>query len=218
MWKRKKINNINNGLRKMIGKLISKLISKLVPGLLLLLLVTVFPFIFFEACSSSKHYKTLSVFFEGVPNPSVQQVTAKKDTFHTASGVSADGRKHPGKTEAQIIVHPPYKQKKCEACHKQGDMDKTLIRQATACYKCHEDFSIRYNRLHGPVGGGYCSACHNPHFSDNARLLKRPGQKLCLYCHNATELVRVEIHRMVGDANCTSCHNPHGGSDGTFLK
>jgi predicted CXXCH cytochrome family protein len=202
----------------MIGKYISRVVNRLIPAFLLFLLLIVLPAMIFEACTSPKYYKTMSVFIDGVPNPTPSAVAVQKDTAAGNSGHAADGRKNVGKTAGQMTVHPPYKQKKCEACHDRGDMGKTLNRHANTCYQCHDDFSKQFNRLHGPVGAGYCSVCHNPHYSDNAKLLKRPGQQLCLYCHNATELERVEIHRMVGDGKCTECHNPHGGSDGTFLK
>jgi len=169
------------------------------------------------SCSTQKHYKTLSFFFDGVPDPT------KKDTVKSPDSIAGRGKRlainlqQIAKKPSQASIHPPYQEKKCELCHQQGSVGKALVHQQTLCFKCHEDFGKKFAVLHGPVASGYCTACHNAHSAENPRLLKRSGQNLCYYCHSKQELVRVPIHKEIKDAACTECHDPHGGA-GPFLK
>ena len=85
--------------------------------------------------------------------------------------------------------------------------------QPGLCYICHEDLAEQYNYLHGPVTGGYCSACHNPHKSEHEKLLRYTGEALCYYCHEAESVLQNEMHEGLDGMLCTDCHNPHGGED-----
>ena len=85
------------------------------------------------------------------------------------------------------------------------------------CYMCHEDLTSVYPVLHGPVGGGYCTACHDPHSSKAGSLLRFNGRDLCLYCHVEKEVLKNEIHEGLEEMACSDCHNPHGGEDMNFL-
>src|SRR5581483_7484235 len=55
------------------------------------------------------------------------------------------------------------------------------------CLKCHVDKRGPFVYEHASVRVEGCAACHSPHGSMNARLLRRPvTATLCLECHNGS--------------------------------
>ena len=74
-----------------------------------------------------------------------------------------------------LLFHYPYEEKECASCHNEHSLGNMVEPQPGLCYLCHEDLGAQYNYLHGPVAGGYCTACHDPHSSDNEKLLGSPG-------------------------------------------
>jgi predicted CXXCH cytochrome family protein len=170
-----------------------------------------------SGCSSSRSHKTLSFFFDGVPDTTGLSVAQHNDSV--AAVAFAGQKKIPSRAEITTLnYHPPYKEKQCTSCHAQSAMGKNKIAQPALCYQCHTDFSTTYKKVHGPVAAGYCTLCHNPHMGDNKQFLIRKGQQLCLHCHVAGQVLSNEAHKDIADANCTECHNPHGGEDRTMLK
>ena len=180
-----------------------------------ILLLAVF-IVYLSGCSTSNNFKTLSFFFDGVPDPSITASTQVIDSINNADtlalGVNA------AKTGPQMLLHSPYQDKQCNSCHDQSKMGKLIKKLPDLCYQCHEDFSTRYKVLHGPVAGGQCSVCHSPHMSLNADLLVRTGQSQCLHCHESGEIFKTAVHQDNKDTNCTECHNPHGGGDRNILR
>lgn len=167
------------------------------------------------ACSTAYRYRLLSFFFDGVPEP------AKIAAIHPADTLSnKDTVIIAGKTAAEPIInlHMPYQKKDCTACHDQNTTGKQIKPMPDLCYQCHEDFATRYKVLHGPVGGGQCTACHNPHLSSNKNLLIRKNQDVCLYCHESERIMKSDAHLGIKDILCTECHDPHGGEDRYVLK
>ena len=165
---------------------------------------------FIIACSPKSNYKTLSVFFDGVPDPDAIDSTAIADSIKQGE---ASNTPIIVPVTPQFVFHPPYVEKECANCHDQSQMGKLLEPMPGLCYQCHEDFADQYEVLHGPVGAGFCTECHNPHMNKNEYLLLRTGQQLCLGCHNTEDVLKNEVHSDIEDANCTECHNPHGGDD-----
>ena len=103
----------------------------------------------------------------------------------------------------------------CVTCHGSNakkDWSFTGSMESNGCYKCHNRVD-KDEWVHGPVGIGQCSPCHNPHGSKDSKFLVRKGDRLCTYCH---EEDRVETHG--ASDNCMSCHDPHGGADMAMLK
>ncbi len=101
----------------------------------------------------------------------------------------------------------------CTTCHNpHGSKNHSLLQPGT-CTQCHDDFNEQYAVVHGPVAGGYCSACHTSHRSGKEKLLIKTGQQLCYYCHETKQILKNEEHADIEDADCTECHNPHGGDD-----
>ena len=177
-------------------------------------LFTVLLFILFS-CSPKVSHSVLSFFFDGVPDNN--KISAQKQP---ALNVIQDTTKQNQKLKIknQKFFHPPYAENKCDVCHDKESMGKVLEPLPGLCYKCHDDFEAKYPIKHGPVAGGFCTACHSPHFTENAKLLLRKGQQLCLYCHSSTDLLKNPAHKDIGETNCIECHNPHGGKEKYFLN
>lgn len=156
-------------------------------------------------CSVEKHHKTLSLFFDGVPDPgAVQEVRA--------GVVTPDVRKSP-----TYSAHKPWAEEKCEECH--ARMVQSGSRDSRVCLKCHADTPAQHANMHGPVAVRACLWCHNPHESAYAHLLKAPARDVCSQCHVAATLPseRVPEHAMP-DRACTDCHSGHGGPQRFFLR
>ncbi len=168
---------------------------------------------YFMACTPKKSYKVLSFFFDGVPIPDTTEYLASVDSILAAdsTNITATNNLVPA-----MFYHAPYQKKQCESCHDQRSMGKTIKPQPQLCYNCHDDFSEIYKSIHGPVGGGFCTSCHNPHKSKTDKLLLRTTQKLCTFCHDSLLVFNSRYHQDNDISNCTECHNPHGG-DNRFM-
>lgn len=181
-------------------------------------LIIVFFLVYLSGCSTTKNYKTLSFFFDGVPQAAKKTSVLAQDTLnHTVTAPLAQDLVLADATP-KIQPHPPYHDRQCGACHDQSTMGKLLKPLPELCYQCHEDFGKKYKVLHGPIGGGQCNMCHSPHMSANQYLLTRTNQLLCLYCHDSKDISKIGTHPETKDADCLACHNPHGGDDINLLR
>jgi len=176
-----------------------------------------FSFIFFllTGCSSSNNYQTLSFFFDGVPNPTLNK--GYKDTTKTETE-SFKVRNLKMDKETEKYIHKGYKKNECGSCHNVDHAYRLIERQPKLCYKCHNSFKDQYKYLHGPVAAGYCTACHHPHQSSNKHLLIIEIEKLCVHCHEPGDVSKNPSHKDLGNVNCVSCHNSHGGETFDMLK
>ncbi|RME26375.1 MAG: hypothetical protein D6800_06420 [Candidatus Zixiibacteriota bacterium] len=81
------------------------------------------------------------------------------------------------------------------------------------CFKCHEERRGMFSRefIHGPVAGGSCTTCHDPHASRYDHILKQPVPILCYSCHVRLEAETNEatVHPPYEQGRCTACHDPH---------
>ncbi len=125
-------------------------------------------------------------------------------------------------------VHPGAEP--CETCHQQGSTPHPAEKgkgkgQASAftltealpklCYQCHSAFGTK-QAVHPPVKNGECTFCHNPHASDEKKLLAKPVKDLCLSCHpDKTE--HKFLHPPTEAGECLSCHNPHESANARLL-
>ena len=113
---------------------------------------------------------------------------------------------------AKMIKHSPFAKGECVSCHTDKDGGEGELKEdmPALCYSCHTEYNIDY--IHGPVGAGACTACHNPHESENPKLLITPTiNELCTMCHTEKgELLAKNdnIHPPVKDS-CINCHDPH---------
>jgi predicted CXXCH cytochrome family protein len=160
-------------------------------------------------CSVNKsNYKTLSFFFDGVPDPSAPIMASSA----SSNGPAAAGDVKPVK----LFQHKPYSDGKCTECHT-ADKKQLVTVKAELCLKCHQPTIDQYPTMHGPVAVGECLWCHEPHESDSPRLLKTSAPELCLQCHDQS-LLPADIKPHQSDqANCLECHTGHGGSKPSML-
>lgn len=158
-------------------------------------------------CSIEKNYDTLSMFFDGVPDPKLAKAVQSGE-----GGGPGDLRASP--TYSQ---HPPFVKEQCADCH--GGRKRLTRNDSAICLKCHEGVPTKEERMHGPVAAGACMWCHHPHESAQAKLLREPSRKVCSQCHDASVLdtTRVPEH---GDStkSCLDCHMGHGGPQPYFLR
>ena len=173
--------------------------------------------LFVSGCTPDGRYQFLSLFFDGVPDPS-RPAQAVSHPAVKKSPVPIDSSLGIAEQAPQFYLHLPYKAKRCAACHASDWPTSVTLDEGTSCAKCHKPWAAKYPRLHGPVAGGVCTGCHNPHMADNRLLLKRAGREVCLYCHATEDALCNEIHASSQNESCTACHNPHGGTNRYFLE
>jgi predicted CXXCH cytochrome family protein len=160
-------------------------------------------------CSVRKNYKTLSFFFDGVPDPNVP-VRASTGSPSAAAGSNNQV------AAVKMYRHKPYAEGKCDECHL-ADKKQLVTVKAELCIKCHAPAVNQYPVMHAPVAIGQCLWCHEPHESDSPRLLKTTAPQLCLQCHDL-ELLPSDIKPHQSDqANCLACHTGHGGVKPSML-
>jgi predicted CXXCH cytochrome family protein len=164
-------------------------------------------------CSPEKHYKTLSIFFDGVPDPHAKTSAANG----SASGISKLGS--PMKQAGSIVsIHKPFAEENCTACHAQATQIFASAMDASVCLNCHQKVLDAYPVMHGPVIGRACLWCHEPHESTSRSLLKTMAPSLCTQCHERESLTqRIDGHRLE-TVSCLDCHTGHGGHALPFLR
>lgn len=114
----------------------------------------------------------------------------------------------------------------CTDCHLIDETEKGFLSVGLnwTCQNCHAEYSgpfiyehpVSYSHL---IEGGGCVECHQPHGSNNDRLLTQPGNGTCLQCHG-TPPGHVTNHNGLGSKlACVRCHTEiHGSYDnGLFL-
>jgi DmsE family decaheme c-type cytochrome len=116
----------------------------------------------------------------------------------------------------------------CSDCHDvHGTFRNNNLRstadQNMICTKCHMDVRGPFVYEHAVVKAEGCLACHTPHGSQNARLLKMPTvNTLCNQCHS--QVAADTVHGMNSGSTellpCISCHTMIHGSNlnQAFLK
>jgi predicted CXXCH cytochrome family protein len=111
-------------------------------------------------------------------------------------------------------VHPVAQP--CDTCHqaivtphpqKNKKTFKLTQDVPALCYMCHTPFGTKQD-VHPPVKDGSCTLCHNPHDSDNQKLLTQPARELCFACH-PDKVSYPYVHGPASTGDCTACHNPH---------
>ncbi len=122
-----------------------------------------------------------------------------------------------GKAKA---VHPPVQGGMCSACHAvseakgkaakhPGGLAITLVKQgADLCALCHEAKNTK-KVVHGPIMGGDCTGCHDPHQSPNKGMLREPAPKLCFQCHADSAFKSKVLHPPAASGDCATCHDNH---------
>jgi predicted CXXCH cytochrome family protein len=163
------------------------------------------------SCSPQVGKSLLNFFFDGVPENDSTALVA--DQGIVLPGVANKEEEDIVPQQQSLWIHYPYAERECVACHNEQSLGSMTEPEPGLCYICHMDLSEEYTYLHGPVAGGYCSSCHDPHSAENEKLLRFPGDQLCFYCHAENDVHRNEMHMDLDGMVCTDCHNPHGGED-----
>ncbi len=121
-------------------------------------------------------------------------------------------------------VHPPAES--CDTCHEAAESQhpqpgkktfKLVAPMKELCASCHSD-KTGMAHMHGPAEAGDCVACHDPHQSDNPKLLVKNEDELCVDCHEDAEEFQKKphVHAALGNG-CTTCHDPHGSEHAKLL-
>jgi predicted CXXCH cytochrome family protein len=160
-------------------------------------------------CSVRKNYKTLSFFFDGVPDPNAPLARPSGPAGSAAPTYGYE-------VVAKMYRHKPYADGKCDACH-EPDKKHLLTVKAELCIKCHAPATTQYPTMHAPVAIGQCLWCHEPHESDSPKLLKTTAPQLCLQCHDQGLLPSDIPAHLSDQANCLFCHTGHGGTKPSML-
>ncbi|MBI4791896.1 MAG: hypothetical protein HY789_03995, partial [Deltaproteobacteria bacterium] len=128
------------------------------------------------------------------------------------------------------VVHAPADGGDCLSCHRQekqthpsgsGPDFSATAEGGPLCFQCHEQGGFSGRHLHGPSASGNCTACHDPHGSSEANLLKMPLKELCLDCHQdfAENMEQAtHLHTAIRKLDCGACHLPHGSDSPSLLK
>jgi len=116
-------------------------------------------------------------------------------------------------TNPNFTWHPEVG--KCAACHPDDRKSFQVAHPRDAlCYQCHDRKDAK-KEVHGPLGSGDCTTCHDPHGSPHRALTSASPEVLCGTCHDHTSS-RKHMKQSRGKG-CTTCHDPHA-SDKAFLQ
>lgn len=132
-------------------------------------------------------------------------------------------------SELRMVSHHPMRegQMDCATCH--VGSPETIgtaspRRTSSLCLACHAEHDALAPFEHVPLNemaleGEGCTACHTPHGSAHARLLRRPGDALCLQCHSVPNHATAHGGAYAG-IRCMECHvDVHGSfTNRAFLE
>jgi predicted CXXCH cytochrome family protein len=155
--------------------------------------------------------------------------------------------------------------RKCLACHDPhvSDHPKQLMQEPMdTCFMCHDQqldtpdgkimdmkkYLAENHDHHGPIKQKDCSGCHNPHGSNNFRILKRyfpplfyaafdlKNYDLCFGCHEKTlvldsrtttltgfrngdqNLHYLHVNKPVKGRTCRACHDAHATNNPKHIR
>ena len=153
-------------------------------------------------CEPMTQYKVLSVFFDGVPDPSKRVVTETETAAATQKKI-------------YYKEHGPYAAKQCRSCHA-VNTNRLVAPIEELCLRCH-NLDLGKKWIHGPVASGGCRVCHSPHASGYPFLLVAKPEDFCFYCHSRADVSRNEVHAGA-TSECTVCHDPHSSNEKYLLR
>ena len=117
--------------------------------------------------------------------------------------------------ESTYLYHVKVESGQCKSCHDPLAPPDPGVNVSALCYECHSTYDER-SSVHGPVGMGLCSVCHDPHGAVGSNFLRMDPEDLCTYCHN--QPVTLDHSKRAVDRPCLECHDPHGARRKYNLK
>ncbi|MGE5242701.1 MAG: DmsE family decaheme c-type cytochrome [Betaproteobacteria bacterium] len=133
-----------------------------------------------------------------------------------AKGTHAEwqGSMHDARNVSCTTCHSVHSPKSAEAQLKTASASQT-------CIGCHKTEAMKVQRSgHMPLREGKmeCTSCHNPHGSNNVRMLKTGNtiNEECTSCHAEKRGPFLWEHAAVRES-CTTCHDPHGSNNDRML-
>ena len=174
-----------------------------------------------SGCRTETRQKLLTTFFDGVPE-------AGSKTNAPEARYEADGQPivpPPGVApsaampvaRARFVVHPPYNEHNCKACHESQYSVRMKGTQKLVCFACHDDFLAKAKYKHSPADDGSCTVCHNPHESNEPKLLLKAVPALCTDCHDDVMGNSKFRHSPVESGDCLVCHGAHHSQEEKLL-
>jgi len=191
-------------------------------------------------CDPQTRHQTLTFFFTGVPPLEEPKPGIEVETPLSPPVAIPDKQKPT--TRKILFSHPVWAAGSCDPCHENAGSYSTpgVAKRSMAvfstgggmpggkltrpkrelCIQCHTDKTPMRALtdklwLHNTMAKGDCLACHDPHQSTNAKILRQPSAILCLPCHKAGTFLETPVHQT--EAECLSCHNPHMGINKNLL-
>ncbi len=140
---------------------------------------------------------------------------------------------HGGGVEKMLAKnqHKPFKEGKCDECHKSIEESLVLSEKAESgelCLRCHKDIGLDENKepyatLHKPFKDRQCIKCHETHASTAPKLQRKSGFAFCYMCHKNFTLDNngkqmFSIHQPISAGMCLKCHYPHGSQNAKLLR
>ena len=183
-------------------------------------------------CSVERNYHTLSLFFDGVPNPADKPLVYQGPDPPEVDWNALTPEERTAQVkfkvpEQKVTFHKPYADRSCTECHQFEQSPEanswmvglpTLIQPIEQlCGTCHGPPHTAF--VHGPVGASRCDLCHAHHQSRYPHLLKTENaDELCVRCHSGSAFQTAGEHAGFTESSCTACHDPHGGPEEHLLK
>jgi len=113
----------------------------------------------------------------------------------------------------------------CKTCHTgidkrhkntSGIKRALFSKEPEICLGCHSSPTFSKKVVHSAINVSGCTGCHNPHSSNQKKLLKKQGDDLCFICHEDKQFKRRLVHLPV-NIGCMTCHNPHSTDNRSIL-
>jgi len=159
-------------------------------------------------CTSHTKHKWLTFFFDGVPGSDGASVPAQPGS-PPAETTNLPPVQVPSAAEPLVVVHPPYADRKCIACHASNYSQRLKDEVSTICIGCHKAFLVKAKFSHAPMEDGQCTLCHAPHQAKEKFLLVKDSRELCFDCHEPEEVLKIKACGQAEARTCTVCHDPH---------
>jgi predicted CXXCH cytochrome family protein len=140
------------------------------------------------------------------------------DTCHLTHKTGADPTPE---NRFHLTKNPP---ELCQECHdiKDADLQKAHNNQPFGnanCLECHDPHQsdqpkLMRQFLHAPFEAKACDTCHAPSKDGTVVLTQADSKSLCLTCHDdkGKEIESAKVPHPGAAGDCTDCHSPHAAS------